>query len=147
LRRSGFVSNPPHALYRLWQGISITVPPRQPNARPPSVQHVPNGEHWMAERHSRTCPPHHLPDLLPLVRAIAMHHAVRASRLGVTEQTAFEATLGVARQGSALRAQRLPFVVMAAIQEDHRHQRLEFPRAPGETRVGPEIDQLFRCRG
>ena len=109
--------------------------------RPASVKQMHDGLNGVAEKHAWPGPLHHLPDLLPLVRAVAMDDAGRTGWLGIAEHAALEALRCIFEQHAAVRAKRLAInvAVAAAIHVHHRCDGLQFARAPDEALVGGEF--------
>jgi len=77
-------------------------------------------EDGVAAEHAGAGVAHHRPDLLPHVRFIAVHGALRAFRLVVPERTFVEALGDIGEEFSTLRAQALRSV-MVAMAEDLDH--------------------------
>ena len=87
-----------------------------------------HSEHVVREDHPRARPLHHVLDLLPHIRLVAMDLAERTEPFIDLERTLFEAKERVLRERSALLAQRLPFhfVLAVAILFDHHGDEFSF---------------------
>ena len=95
-------------------------------------------EYWVREDHPRARPLHHVLDLLPHIRLVAMDLAEGAELFIDLERALFKAEEGVLRERPALLAQFLPFrfVLTVAILSDHHGDELFF--------LLPRFE-LFRC--
>ena len=87
-----------------------------------------HSEYRVREDHPRARPLHHVLDLLPHIRLVAMDTTKGAKLFIDLERALFEAEERVLRERSALLAQRLPFrfVPAVAILFDHHGDELSF---------------------
>ena len=87
----------------------------------PAIDQMGGGQHGMPQQHARSGVAHHQPNALAHGGAVAVHAAIGAGRLVVTEDAAVQATNRILQQFVALGAQSVArVVVIAAIQVRHR---------------------------
>jgi hypothetical protein len=105
------------------------------------VDHVPHGEYEMTPQHARAHPAHHLPDVLAHIRLVAMHGAIGAGRLGLTEDAALQSPARIVVQRGSIVTERciLRTVMAAAIHSQHGIDHRKFARAPCEIRLAYRI--------
>jgi hypothetical protein len=86
-----------------------------------TIGHVPQGQHWMAIEHPGTGISHHSPDLLSLLRLVAVDGAFCAGGLALLEGAFLEALPGIRAQSLALCTQAVQRCMQAvAVEIDHR---------------------------
>ena len=90
------------------------------------AQQVFEGCHGMIENHPWSDPSHDVFDLCLHVRTIAMHGALFASRLVLSESASVQATVGIIQQSLTLRAERMIPFLLATVDSNHLLDHLLF---------------------
>ena len=98
---------------------SVTKALRRYDNSLPSQQ-MPDGFQRRVDQHARPCPPHHLPDLFPAGRRVAVDGAVLAVLFLFAERATVQAAAGIVRQLAVFLRHFTGLQLVAAIQLHHQ---------------------------